>query len=101
MAEYIDKKELYQKLFLTPDGKRIIFRDIDNLPTIVTLEKLHKIILKFPIVDAVEVVRCKDCQFSREVDIREPKYKCINICREGCTQWLDSDDYCSYGVRKE
>lgn len=53
-----------------------------------------------PIADVVEVVRCQNCKFSREVDKREPKYKCVNICREGCTQWLDSTDYCSYGVRK-
>ena len=101
MAEYIDKKALYQKLFLTPDGNRIQFYDIDNFPSTVKLEQLHQIILKFPTVDTVEVIRCKDCLFSREVDEREPKYKCVNICRDGCTQWLDSNDYCSYGVKKE
>ena len=56
---------------------------------------------KQPTVDAVEVVRCKDCMFSKKVDRREPKYECENIFREGCIQWIGSDDYCSYGYRKE
>jgi hypothetical protein len=48
-----------------------------------------------------EVVRCKDCKWSYEVDSREPKYDCRNPCRWGCTQWMDSNDFCSYGERKE
>ncbi len=46
-------------------------------------------------------VRCSECFFSRKVDDREPKYKCVNICRDGCSKWLGSDDYCSYGERRE
>ena len=56
-------------------------------------------VINAPAADVVEVVRCENCLFSREVDSKEPKYKCINICREGCTQWVGSDDYCSYGER--
>ena len=52
-----------------------------------------------PTVDSV--VHCKDCYFSKVDDEREPKYKCLNICRDGCTQLVGSDDYCSYGFRKE
>ena len=51
--------------------------------------------------DAVPVVRCKDCNWSHKVDDREPMYECRNICRDGCTQWVASDDFCSYGERKE
>ena len=50
--------------------------------------------------DVVEVVRCKDCIWSYRIDSREPKYDCRHICRTGCTQWLDSDDFCSYGERR-
>ena len=53
-----------------------------------------------PPVDAVPVVRCRECFFSRKVDDKEPMYKCVNICRDGCTQWLDSNDFCSYGERR-
>ena len=48
----------------------------------------------------VEIVYCKDCLYSQKVDNREPMYECNHICRMGCTQWLGSDDYCSYGERK-
>ena len=51
--------------------------------------------------DLEDVIHCKDCMFARFVDEREPKWKCVNISRDGCTQWLGSDDYCSYGERKE
>lgn len=44
---------------------------------------------------------CRECKYARKVDDREQKYKCVNICRDGCTQWLDSNDFCSYGVRRE
>lgn len=47
----------------------------------------------------VEVVRCKDCRWAKKVEEYEPKYQCLNICRYGCTQWLDSNDFCSYGER--
>lgn len=52
-----------------------------------------------PTVDAVPVVRCKDCRWAKKVEEYEPKYQCLNICRYGCTQWLDSNDFCSYGER--
>lgn len=43
-----------------------------------------------PSADAVEVVRCKDCKW---YDIEE-------LClREGMV--MSSDDYCSYGERKD
>lgn len=47
----------------------------------------------------VPVVRCEECVFSIKDDNREPMYKCVNIYRYGCTQWVGSDDFCSYGER--
>lgn len=41
--------------------------------------------------DVVEVVRCKDCKH------RNPNgYKCLRD-----NLWHDTDDFCSYGKRKE
>lgn len=58
-----------------------------------------------PTIDAVLVVRCKDCEFAREARFRtisgNKAYWCVNISRDGCTQVLDADDFCSYGVQKE
>ena len=51
-------------------------------------------------VDAVEVVRCKDCEFAHREDNEEPWFSCHNITREGCSQLLSGEDYCSYGSRK-
>lgn len=57
--------------------------------------------------DVVEVVRCKDCTFSREMDKYE-KQLYFDTC-VGCTKHsesyhsliMDGDDFCSYGERKE
>lgn len=63
--------------------------------------EIKNLIDSAPTVDAVPVVRCKDCLYSYKVDSREPKYDCRHICRWGCNQWLGSDDFCSYGERKK
>jgi hypothetical protein len=44
---------------------------------------------------------CWECKWARKVDDREPKYRCVNICRDGCTQWLGSNDFCNYGEPRE
>jgi hypothetical protein len=46
--------------------------------------------------DATEVVRCKDCQWARRMDDR---FVCT--VRPLMAHLVDSDEYCSRGVRKE
>ena len=46
-----------------------------------------------PTVDAVEVVRCKDCKHYDEADSFNCKYAFMKLRRP--------DDFCSYGERKE
>lgn len=60
---------------LNAQAKTATTRIIDNAPTI----------------DAVEVVRCRDCKHGTEKD------GCI-ICDQNI--W-DKNDYCSYGERRE
>lgn len=48
-------------------------------------------------VDAVEVVRCKDCKY---------RFKNNGHSRDGCpiidaNIWMDGDDFCSHGERKD
>lgn len=50
-----------------------------------------------PTMDAVEVVRCKDCLYSRE---RYGHIECIHGVSYRNT-WNKPDFYCSYGERKE
>lgn len=47
-----------------------------------------------PTIDAVSVVRCKDCIVSYCVD-----YEGI-VCGRTCVN-VDADDFCSYGERKD
>ena len=54
-----------------------------------------------PTVDAVEVVRCKDCKYAEmHVDIiGKPHLFCCNG-KSIYRRKVDLDDYCSYGERK-
>jgi hypothetical protein len=52
-----------------------------------------------PAVDAVEVVRCKDCtQYRQNPWSKEENMMCMCWC-----DWLatDPDDFCSFGERRE
>ena len=49
-----------------------------------------------PTVDAMEVVRCKDCKYS-EWDCDCSLYLCLH---HGC-DWNDGEHFCSYGERRE
>lgn len=50
-----------------------------------------------PTVDAVEVVRCKDCKYWQDNNGGYPH----DECRWGNGETPDPDDFCSYGKRKE
>ena len=64
-----------------------------------------------PTVDAVEVVRCKDCKYQRKVWIEDKRYKfggffCVSCDRNDdifASHTVDGDDndFCSYGERKD
>ena len=53
-----------------------------------------------PTVDAVEVVRCKDCKWYqiRKWDDQTPKYDCR---KTHALLDVKPDDFCSYGERRE
>lgn len=67
----------------------------------------EKVVQKQPTADVVEIVRCKDCIFSRELDKYEKKLYLDNCV--GCTKHsksyhsliMEDNDFCSYGERKE
>ena len=65
------------------------------------LRWLNAIIESQPTVDAVEVVRCKDC-----IHWYEPEETCLKIYSDGAVsayawQFRKPDDFCSYGERKD
>ena len=52
---------------------------------------------KFPTIDAVPVVRCRECKY---------RFKNNGHDKSGCpiidaNIWMDDDDFCSHGERKE
>ena len=50
-----------------------------------------------PTVDAVEVVRCREC---KKGEIDDPDFPDEYYCHAGCG-WNKWDFYCAYGERKE
>lgn len=49
-----------------------------------------------PTADVVEVVRCRECKYSSFIKSCS-KY----LCEKGCGKLKYSNDFCSYGERKE
>ena len=66
-----------------------------------SIRLMHTLIDDAPTVDAVPVIRCKDCGHCRELNRGD---RTENLYIEGvlwCTQWDEGvypDDFCSYGV---
>lgn len=109
MPRYVDVENI-PKLFnekynetkkLISDGEYFL----DNIAEGFT--EADRIIRAMPTADVVEVVKCKDCKYSREMDKYE-KLLYLETC-VGCTHHstsyysliMQGDDYCSYGERKE
>ena len=69
------------------------FEKIDNVP------KFYEWLDTLPTVDAVEVVRCKDCKYALMTYGGECKY-CDVWDAEG-EMYLDGDFYCAFGERRE
>ena len=69
--------------------RQAVFEEIDNAPT----------------VDAVEVVRCKDCKHFDKLFKGEGVINKIGICYLRKEEQIETaqscDDYCSYGERKD
>ena len=51
-----------------------------------------------PTVDAVEVVRCKNCKYGEVDDADFPDQY---LCKHNGADWNDENHFCSYGERKE
>ena len=68
----------------------------DSLRQSVILGVVHKIKTQSSI-DAVEVVRCKDCKYWQDNNDSYPHEE----CRWGHGETPDANDFCSYGERKE
>lgn len=72
----------------------------------------YGIVMIMPTVDAVEVVRCKDCRYAEAYERNDSKTGCYcHFCGHEFTygsNWerkfspiKEADDFCSYGERRE
>ena len=62
----------------------------------------RSLVMKAPTVDAVEVVRCKDCKHWKIIDSLNPHWECqifYGLHEYGYP--TNADDFCSYGERRE
>ena len=50
-----------------------------------------------PTIDAVPVVRCRDC---KQGEVDDPAFPDQYYCHAGCG-WSNGNFYCAYGERKE
>lgn len=82
-------------------ARKIVLDILQGKVTTVTAVKLATL-LKGATVDAVEVVRCKDCMHYINLLENESDYRCSIFC--GCYDRpypTVADDFCSYGERRE
>lgn len=93
MTRLIDSDSLLRKIHDTAEG----LADCDQQNAAWALRKYAvRDIMDAPSVDAVEVVRCRDC---KHYEIHKPKVL-ENCERNGYIIPMKSDDFCSFGERK-
>ena len=66
----------------------------------VRFRAIEKAVSEIPTIDAVEVVRCKDCKHAHMTYGGECKY-CDMWVEDGEALYLDGDFFCAYGERRE
>ena len=92
MGRLIDADAMLEYLNLMYDEQHS-WRDDYNVGV---LGAINYIKHKAPTIDAVSVVRCKDCVFG-ELDNRAEMYRCRLV---SFPHWNKGEHFCSYGERK-
>ena len=62
--------------------------------------EVETLIANAPTVDAVHVVRCKDCIYYHPFAEIKGKGECHIVEDAECLTWYEDCDYCSYGERR-
>ena len=78
MARLIDADAFLEKMKRTSRYFDVVF-DVEEMPT----------------VDAVKVVRCRDCKYHEDTSITEYEHCCL------LSKTVRYNDFCSYGERKD
>lgn len=99
MADFIDRDELMRKHTKSPNHD-------NSHNTVEELKCLLDLIDKAPTVDAVQVVRCRDCKYrDEEITIPAPDespYESFTFASCPCKSFnLGDDFFCGKGERKD
>ena len=62
---------------------------------------IHKVLLKLPTVDAVEVVRCKDCRYWRQEVAPTEHWVCTQHSNDKRTFYTLPTFFCADGLRRD
>ena len=101
MAEYIEREALMKNFCgydLTKCGKywnESAEQQHDSYSTMMMYEIADEI-EGAPTVDAVEVVRCREC---KQGEVDDPDFPDQYYCHAGCG-WNNGDFYCAYGEKR-
>lgn len=102
MAEYIDKDIALNLISNRLEAQQRYSDYYDGVHC--GLERALGIIEDITAADVVPVVRCRECIHYREHRTNRYKQlirKCLRMARHDMTYHVKSDDFCSYGQRKE
>ena len=94
MSDLISRSALLEKIQFRIPNDRVLTDIVDSCVKIT-----RRIIEEAPAVDAVEVVRCKDCKhWNCYGGENHNNGDCSELYGMGCC--MNGDDFCSYGERK-
>ena len=94
MAEYIEREAAVR---MAVEAATEIFDCHTTLPLLKVANKLKTI----PTADVVEVVRCKDCMWWYPREYGSVIGRCENPYNGLATEYIEEDEFCSCGKRKE
>lgn len=97
MGDLISRSALLE---LITNAQKLLETDNDRLweknkPIFKGLAWAHRLVLDAPAVDAVEVVRCKQCEHLGIKDLMH------GYCKRKMCGMVQPDDFCSYGEQEE
>lgn len=105
IIDYLKLRELFDEKFI--QTRQLILNGETHLNNLAEgFKEADEVIFSLPTVDAVEVVRCKDCKHSRERNEHEKQYliEGILICTscdatDECWNPVFPEHFCSYGEK--
>lgn len=88
MSKYIDVEPFENALMA-----------VQKRSDVISIAEVLNTLMKYPVADVAEVVRCKDCKYgdTGTDEIGRWFYKCIGIHYGS----VSPTDYCSYGEKEE